>query len=61
MYIGRGKAAPRGFGFVSAIYTVRIKKKGNPYSKAHCSKVNRFENLPVAYPLVPFLHQVCHV
>ena len=30
-------------------YTVRIKKKGNPYSKAHCSKVNRFENLHVAY------------
>ena len=25
------------------------KKKGNPYSKAHCSKVNRFENLHVAY------------
>ena len=23
--------------------------KGNPYSKAHCSKVNRFENLHVAY------------
>ena len=22
-------------------YTVRIKKKGNPYSKAHCSKVNK--------------------
>ena len=21
-------------------YTVRIKKKGNPYSKAHCFKVN---------------------
>ena len=24
-------------------------KKGNPYSKAHCSKVNRFEALHVAY------------
>ena len=25
------------------------KKKRNPYSKAHCSKVNRFKNLHVAY------------
>ena len=49
--------------------TVRMKKKGNPYSKAHCSKLNLFEYLHVAYiskeqlilfPLVPFLYHVCH-
>ena len=28
--------------------TVRI-KKGNPYSKAHCSNVNQFEYFCVAY------------
>ena len=32
------------FGVYSA-----YQKKGNPYSKAHCSKVKRFENLHVAY------------
>ena len=26
-----------------------VSKKGNPYSKAHCSKVNWFEYLHVAY------------
>ena len=26
-------------------------KKGNPYSNAHCSKVNRFEHVHVAYKL----------
>ena len=47
---------------------MRIKKKGNPYSKAHCSKVNWFEicvwhiskEQLILFPLVHFLHQVCH-
>ena len=26
-----------------------VSKKGNPYSKAQCSKVNRFENVHVVY------------
>ena len=34
--------------FTEMSTTVRI-KEGIPYSKAHCSKVNRFENLHVAY------------
>ena len=49
-------------------YTVRI-KKGNPYSKAHCSNFNWFEYFCVAhkskeqlflFPLVSFLFHVCH-
>ena len=54
--------------FWTLLYSV-YQNKGNPFSKAHCSKVNWFEYLHVTYtskeqliifPLVPFLHHVCH-
>ena len=45
-FLANGRKTKRGGGV--GLYSA-YQNKGKPYSKAHCSKVNKFENLHVAY------------